>query len=204
MALAPKPKKKRNQEDTKGKLLKAALDVFSKVGYDVATTRNIAKKAGVNESLIHRYFESKLGLFFNLKEQFRENLINQFLADEECENLEDELVNFIKSRLHYTQRDKKFFKLSITRAILDPKLRDDVRKSASLKPPALIERFERFRRKGQIRVDIELDQMLGVLHSLAFGFSILLDAIECLEDEEVENLVKTAARILANGLAPKK
>ena len=63
MKTAPK---KRDQKGTKAKLLKAALDIFSKEGYDAATTRSIAKKAGVNESLIHRYFGSKSGLFVAL------------------------------------------------------------------------------------------------------------------------------------------
>jgi len=197
-------KRKRSQKDTKAKLLKAALDIFSKDGYDAATTRHIAKKAGVNESLIHRYFKSKLGLFFALKQQFREKLIKQFLAYDESANIEEELVRFITSRLQSTKQDKKFFKLAISRAILDPKVREDMRSYASMKPPELVERFERFRSKDQIRKDVDLDQMIGVLHSLSFAFSILMDGIESLKKEDAEKLIKSAANILTKGLAPRR
>jgi AcrR family transcriptional regulator len=194
--------RKRDQKDTRLKLLKAALDVFSREGFDAATTRNIAKKAGVNESLIHRYFASKHGLFVALKQQFRENLIVQFLAYEESNSLEEELLRFIKSRLQYTRRDKKFFKLAVSRSILDAKSREDMRNYANMRPPVLLERFERFRKKGQIRQDVDLDQMIGVLQALAFSYSILLDAIECLPLEEAERQIESAIHIFALGLKP--
>jgi AcrR family transcriptional regulator len=197
-------KKKRNQEDTRSKLLKAALDVFSKDGYDAATTRNIAKKACVNESLIHRYFKSKLGLFFALKQQFRENFIKEFLSYEASESLEEELVRFMKSKLHASKREKKFFKLAISRAMLDMKLRDDVRSLANLRPPALFERFENFRKKGLIRENVNLDEFVSVLHTFTFGFSILHDAIECLTPADAESLIRSAAEILVKGLIPRK
>ena len=43
--------------------MRAAQAVFHKKGYDAATTREIADLAGVNLTLINRYFGSKLGLF---------------------------------------------------------------------------------------------------------------------------------------------
>lgn len=44
-------------------LLEAASAVFEEVGYDRATTRQIGERAGVDPSLIARYFECKEGLF---------------------------------------------------------------------------------------------------------------------------------------------
>jgi TetR/AcrR family transcriptional regulator, regulator of cefoperazone and chloramphenicol sensitivity len=195
--------KKRSQPETKAKLLKAALDVFSKEGYDAATTRRISKKAGVNESLINRYFGGKLGLFWALKQQYKDNLLQQLLSYGESENIEEELTRFIEYRVRYTKQYKKFFKLSLSRAIVDPKLREDVRTYASMKPPALVERFEHFRRKGEIRKDVDLEQLVGILHATSFAFSILVHAIECLPMEDAEKLIKAATNYLAKGLSPK-
>jgi AcrR family transcriptional regulator len=194
--------KKRDRDDTESRLLKAALDVFSKLGFDAATTRNIAKKAGVNESLIHRYFESKLGLFLALKKQFRDNLIQRYLSYEEGEDLEAELILFMKSRFHSSGRDKKFFRLAISRAMIDPKSREDVQKYASMKQPALVERFRRLQKKGKLRAGVDLDRLIDVLHSIAFSVVILLDGIECLEMDEADKMVTAAANMLANGLKP--
>lgn len=200
--LKAKPKKK-SQQDTKEKLMRAALDVFSKVGYNAATTRAIAKKAGVNESLIQRYFESKLGLFIAIKHQVRENLINQFLTYDASETLEEEFVKFIKTRLQSTPREKKFLKLALSEAILSPKSREDMRSYANKMPPALEERFAQFRKRGQIREDVNLADMLQVLQTFAFTISLLANALECISEEDTDKLIAATATILTHGLGPK-
>ena len=48
---------------TKGKIVEAALKLFSKEGYLGATTREIAREAGVAEVTLFRYFPSKENLF---------------------------------------------------------------------------------------------------------------------------------------------
>lgn len=60
---ATKPTRKRDAEATANRILDAAQEVFQEHGYEGATTREIAERAGVNLALIKRYFGSKLGLF---------------------------------------------------------------------------------------------------------------------------------------------
>lgn len=55
--------KKRDAEATTERILVAAQQTFHDKGYDAATTREIADRAGVNLALITRYFGSKRGLF---------------------------------------------------------------------------------------------------------------------------------------------
>lgn len=50
-------------EASRAALLAAAREVFDELGYDRATTREIGERAGVDPSLIARYFECKEGLF---------------------------------------------------------------------------------------------------------------------------------------------
>lgn len=50
-------------EATAERIRQAARAVFAAKGYDAATTREIADRAGINIALINRYFGSKLGLF---------------------------------------------------------------------------------------------------------------------------------------------
>jgi AcrR family transcriptional regulator len=49
--------------DSKERILRAALDAFSENGFDGATTRDIASRAGVNLGLIKYYFDGKLKLW---------------------------------------------------------------------------------------------------------------------------------------------
>jgi len=55
--------RKRDAQATADRIRHCAQAVFHEKGYDAATTREIANRAGVNIALIKRYYGSKLGLF---------------------------------------------------------------------------------------------------------------------------------------------
>src|SRR5260370_11343639 len=50
-------------EDTRRRILDAALEVFAAEGYEGASTRRLAERAGVNLPAIPYYFGSKEGLY---------------------------------------------------------------------------------------------------------------------------------------------
>jgi AcrR family transcriptional regulator len=64
-AISPsgRPSHQRDAEATRLDLLRAARRRFTVLGYERTMTRDIAADAGVNASLINRYFGSKEGLF---------------------------------------------------------------------------------------------------------------------------------------------
>ncbi|NLL68424.1 MAG: TetR/AcrR family transcriptional regulator [Clostridiaceae bacterium] len=70
---------KRDAVETKARILSAAEDIFSEVGFDGARVDDIAKDAGVNKALIYYYFKSKNEiletLFSSLIEDVRKMLI---------------------------------------------------------------------------------------------------------------------------------
>ena len=50
-------------EDTRAALITAAREVFAESGYDGATVRGIAKRAGVDPAMVNHWFGGKEGLF---------------------------------------------------------------------------------------------------------------------------------------------
>ncbi len=62
------------QEETRWRLLQAAMEVFADEGYHAATTREICKRAGVNLASIHYYFGDKAELY---REVFRLPFLNE-------------------------------------------------------------------------------------------------------------------------------
>jgi AcrR family transcriptional regulator len=50
-------------EDTKAALLAAATEVFAEQGFEGATMRTIAARAGIDPSMAYHWFEGKQGLF---------------------------------------------------------------------------------------------------------------------------------------------
>lgn len=49
--------------EAREKLLTAAIELFAERGFDGATTRDLAERAGVDAALIARYFGGKVGLY---------------------------------------------------------------------------------------------------------------------------------------------
>jgi AcrR family transcriptional regulator len=66
--VVPTPKRRRGrpragESDTRERILAAAIDEFADAGYDGATMRAIAARAGVDSALVHHYFGTKADLF---------------------------------------------------------------------------------------------------------------------------------------------
>jgi AcrR family transcriptional regulator len=61
-------------EETRARIMEAAVELFAASGFDGATTRAIADRAGVNLPAIQYYFGSKEGLYRAVIEQFSQHL----------------------------------------------------------------------------------------------------------------------------------
>ena len=61
-------------EETRARILDAALELFAASGFDGASTRTIAEQAGVNLPAIQYYFGSKEGLYRAVVEQFSQEM----------------------------------------------------------------------------------------------------------------------------------
>jgi AcrR family transcriptional regulator len=61
-------------EETRGRILDAALELFAASGFEGASTRTIAERAGVNLPAIQYYFGSKEGLYRAVVEQFSQEM----------------------------------------------------------------------------------------------------------------------------------
>jgi AcrR family transcriptional regulator len=68
------PGRTREGDATRGRLYDAAIGLIAERGYDAATLREVAARAGVSPSLLYRYFPSKraivLALYDTLSEAF--------------------------------------------------------------------------------------------------------------------------------------
>lgn len=63
---APAPRRRgrpRGRSDARERILAAAADEFGELGYDGATIRGVAARAGVDSALVHHYFGTKADLF---------------------------------------------------------------------------------------------------------------------------------------------
>jgi AcrR family transcriptional regulator len=71
-----------NKERNRQAILKAALEVFSKKGFFKATTREIARKAGIAEGTLFNYFHTKEDLALYFFERELDGMIEWFESQE--------------------------------------------------------------------------------------------------------------------------
>ncbi|BBM83061.1 TetR/AcrR family transcriptional regulator [Candidatus Uabimicrobium amorphum] len=107
----------RNPQQTKRKILRAALEEFCENGFDGARVDKIKDEAGVNKRMIYHYFGSKEGLFeavfqnqILLLDQILDKAPNNSIREEAKHWMEhsDEIKGFLKlsSWIEFSDLDK--------------------------------------------------------------------------------------------------
>jgi len=168
-----RPPKKRNREESTRRILQAGLDVFSKVGYDAATTKMIAKQAGLNESLIQRYFQSKHNLLVKVIHLSFEAMHNE-PPYPEAETPREEILRFLLHKLDSDARRIDFSRVILSRLMVDPKLRADLEKQKKTDLMQFFrKRLEAFQEKGMLRADIPIDILVETIFSYSMSIGVL-------------------------------
>lgn len=168
--LPPRPKKRNREESTK-RILQAGLDVFAELGYDAATTKMIAKRAGLNESLIQRYFTSKSNLLVEVTHACFDALQNENPYPP-AETPEEEIRRFLLHKFENDRRNFDFQRVLISRLIIDPQARESMHRRKKTPLDLFFrKRLELFQKKGMIRADLKIDELatLIIAHSMVIG-----------------------------------
>ncbi len=205
MSIDPQPKK-RDREGSIQKLLDAGVHVFSTLGYDAATTKVIAKHAGINESLISRYFDGKAGLLVEI--------IRDFL-DKECEHsqlksyahgttLEEDIRNFFHYKFNHYLKIQSFLKVVFSRAIMDHTVAQEMQKKTYKGgAPRLLEHLQVFQQNGQIRPDVNLERACFTISHTCFSMGFLGYTVMGLEKTYILSALSDFARDFATGISAK-
>jgi len=110
----PRPKqlgrRETKKEQTKLRILQAALQLFKEKGLEGTTTKQISRKAGIAEGTLFNYFETKedLAMYFFQKET--DNLIAWYRAEKRLQKaaLPEKLFAIIHRQLEYLEPYEEF------------------------------------------------------------------------------------------------
>lgn len=104
----------------KKKVLLAALHLFANNGFHGTTTAKIAKKAGVSEGTIYKYFGSKKELLVALLTPILTEIKDNFFGELNGYQDLDELISFIiRDRRAFVQDNFDFIKLILQELLID-------------------------------------------------------------------------------------
>ncbi len=198
--------KKRLTTGRQKQILDAAVKVFSQKGFSGATTKEIAKEAGVAEGTIFRYFKTKKEILLGLVGPY----IAQSLAEtiDETSDKSDRIVlkAVIKNRLELIKKNIDLVRLLITEAQFHSDLREQFTEKIVLRSAGLLEAFiARKVQSGEYRnIDprIASRALAGMVAIFVLWKEFLFgDKYIAFDEEEV---IETVVDIFLNGILNKR
>jgi AcrR family transcriptional regulator len=178
MTIAPAPileRGKRDKEFRRLCLIDAATAVFAERGYDCATTREIAERAGCAEGLIHRYFSGKRGLLLAILEARGGQVQQDFVAAlPDRSTVEEEIKQILLWHLENMWERRDFMRVAVSQATIDSEVGRTINEGAHNERVRLTkEKLRRHQREGRIRLGVDLEAIAQALTGLGFalGFS---------------------------------
>lgn len=113
----------RGKHDKAGRqaaLLDAATEEFAAHGYDAATTRGVAVRAGCSEGLIHRYFGGKRGLLLAVLERRAAALEATYVAEfPRTGDLEGDIRQLFALNLRTSWESREAMRVNVAQAAID-------------------------------------------------------------------------------------
>jgi len=110
---------------TRRRILEAARDCFSNVGFEAATTREIAAAAGIAAGTLFNYFPAKEAIAMALVTQELGQARRQFEGRQRGESLEEDLFALIAAELRSLQPHRGYLR-PVLETALSPLVRAEI------------------------------------------------------------------------------
>ena len=156
-------KNERNPQETKRKILDAALQEFCNNGPDGARVDKIVKEAGVNKRMVYHYFDNKEGLFDAVFQE-QVDIIDSVLDQTPTDSTKDQLEHWLNN----SNRVKGFLKLSSWIESSDSnKLMHEKIKAEHFKEA--INLFRQMQEEGKLSEEVSPDlYLIGMMGLISF------------------------------------
>jgi AcrR family transcriptional regulator len=199
--------RRRDKEATKSALLEAAVEIFAERGFDGATTKEVASRAGVNEGLIQRYFAKdglggKAGLLQAIIGGLCGERLTNCRAAGPATSPEIEIAYFLKHEVEQAQSNRDLLRVMLSRALLDPALAHTMKQHYNdSRIPFLIERLRPHQANGRLDAKVDLRALAETIAVFAFGLGFMQQLVFAEDRARLETLTASAAQTIIRGAA---
>ncbi|NDJ18368.1 TetR/AcrR family transcriptional regulator [Myxacorys almedinensis] len=129
------------EDQTRTRILKAALKLFAHQGYDGATTRDLAEKAGVAEGTLFRHFTNKKAILIEVATQGWIEILTDLLTELSEMGSYKAVAQVMRRRMMNLHQNADLFKVCFMEAQFHPDLRDRIEKDVVEKMMGVAEAF---------------------------------------------------------------
>ena len=199
----PEPRP-RDPEQRRADLINAANTVFAEHGYDAATTRAIAERAGCAEGLIHRYFNGKRGLLLAIIESKAAHVVEEFEAElPDQATVEEEITAILLRDLELFWERRDFMRVSVSQATIDQEIGRTISDNLNdQRVRLMLQKLRRHQAAGRIRGGTDVEAIAYTLSALGFSIGFVFQA--CFgEDRGLARRIMTGAgQAISQGIIP--
>jgi len=159
--------------ETRGRILRAAREVFSELGYDAATFQAIAIRADLTRPAINHYFASKRLLYQEVVEQTNGRLIESAVQHSQREStLAGRMRAFIRAAVDAQGEDRSvaaFLVTSVMESQRHPDLNPDDNESLNFTRGFVTSAIKDAVEAGEVRSDVDVDAAAEMLMAVMWG-----------------------------------
>lgn len=114
------------ETETRDRILKAALRLFAKLGYDGTTTRDLAESAGIAEGTLFRYFPNKKAILIEVATQGWVEILTDLLTELSEMGSYKAVAQVMRRRMLNLHKNADMLKVCFMEAQFHPELRDRI------------------------------------------------------------------------------
>jgi AcrR family transcriptional regulator len=153
-------------EDTRQRIISAAMQLFGQVGYARASTRLIAETAGVNEVTLFRHFGSKKNLLMACMETFNAGGFSATFEARLSGDYPNDIALMARLQLQNTVENLNVLQLLLSDARNVPELQQAMRSGGGGNMALLAAYFRRQIEAGVVRPGLPAEALASAFDSL--------------------------------------
>lgn len=189
----------RDREAREQALVDAAIELFAETGYDGASTRMVAERAGCSETLLFRYFGGKRGLLLAICNRLAERGVERLRA-EECADVEQYLEQHILNVLSHMRRDGPSIRIIVGAIVTDGELAAEFEARHDEEIEFVAAQLEHFRRTGTIGPEADLLSIATAVEQVSFSLGLLVQVVYGKPQSEMDAVARALATTLSAGM----
>lgn len=169
----------RTEEDTRTKILQAALQLFARRGYDGTTTKDLAKSAGVAEGTLFRYFPNKKAILIEVATAGWVDILTDLLTELSEMGSYKAVSQVMRRRILNLRQNSDLLRVCFIEAQYHPELKESIQTEVINKMTDVAEAFfETAMSKGiyrQMNPKIVAKVFLGIFAIAGFSDETIID-----------------------------
>lgn len=199
------PRHSNLEEDTRSRILSAALRLFAAKGYDGTTTKDLAKKAKVAEGTLFRYFPNKKAILIEVATQGWIEILTDLLTELSGMGNYHAVAQVMKRRVLRMQENNDLLKVCFIEAQFHQELKEKIQSEVIIKMTDVAEAFfETAMDKGiyrRINPKIVAQVFLGMFAIAGFSSETIIDPEA--SPQALQEMAEGIADIFLNGVLSK-